>query len=94
MLEKLKMIVRGNFYRIIGKNSDLYKRRYSHCGPCPFHSKNKKDLETLGRIWSLLGDYCTICLCPLQSKLREYNSECPLPEPKWEYEKEYKTKNQ
>lgn len=90
MLEKLQEIVRGNFYRLIGKNSDLYQRRYSHCGTCPFNSKNKKDLSDLEWLWSFLGDFCTKCGCPLKSKLVEPNTECPLL--KWEAEANYKTK--
>lgn len=78
------MIIRGNFYRLIGKNKDLYVKRYTHCGSCPFNSKNKKDLTDTEWLWSILGDFCTECGCPLKSKLVEPLSECPLL--KWEQE--------
>lgn len=81
VFQRLWMIARGNFYRLIGKNSDLYKTRNSHCTTCPFNSKNKK--LTLGqKLWAILGDFCTECGCPLKSKLVEPLSECPLL--KWE----------
>jgi len=84
MKEKLLMIIRGNFYRLIGKNSDLYKKRYSYCGTCPFNSSKRKDLTFKEKVWKLLGEFCTECGCPLKSKLVEPNSECPLL--KWEAE--------
>lgn len=78
-LELLWMIVRGNFYRLIGKNGLLYWRRYSpSCKRCPFNSKNVKELTLLQRVWSWMsGEFCTECNCPLQAKLREPLSECP-----------------
>ena len=77
MLEHLWMIIRGNFYRLIGKNKPLYEKRYESCKDCPFNSKNKKDLTYREWLWSYLGDFCTECGCPLKSKLVEPLSECP-----------------
>ena len=69
--------MRGNLYRLLGKNPDLYKKRNTFCEGCPFNSKNKKDLTDAEWLWSLLGDFCTECTCPLKSKLVEPLSECP-----------------
>lgn len=82
------MIIRGNYYCLIGKNKDLYKKRNSFCESCPFNSKNKKDLTVKEWIWSVMGDFCTECGCPLKSKLVEPLSECPLL--KWEQENKTK----
>lgn len=83
-MERLWMVIRGNFYRVIGKNKKLYIKRYSSCGSCPFNSKNKKELTFKERLWSLLGEFCTDCGCPLKSKLVEPLSECP--QLKWSQE--------
>lgn len=77
VLERLWMILKGNYYRLTGKNLHLYNSRNSHCSTCPFNSKNKK-LTFLEKVWSVLGDFCTECGCPLKSKLVEPLSECPL----------------
>lgn len=79
------MIVRGNWFRLTGKNKDLYIKRNSFCESCPFNSKNTKELTSIERLWSILGDFCTQCGCPLKSKLTEPLSECPLL--KWGQEK-------
>jgi hypothetical protein len=71
------MILRGNWYRLIGKNKDLYNKRNAFCESCPFNSKHVKDKTDAQWAWSLLGDYCTDCTCPLKSKLVEPLSECP-----------------
>lgn len=71
------MIVKGNWYRLTGKNRDLYDKRNVFCESCPFNSKHIKNKTIAQRIWSLLGDYCTDCTCPLESKLVEPLSECP-----------------
>lgn len=74
------MILRGNVYRLLNKNPELFKKRNSFCESCPFNSKHKK--LTLGeKIWHIFGDFCTQCGCPLKSKLVEPLSECP--ELKW-----------
>jgi hypothetical protein len=78
------MILRGNYYRITGKNSDLYKKRNSFCESCPFNSKNIKDKTLSQWVWGLLGDFCVKCGCPLKSKLVEPMSFCP--KSKWEAE--------
>jgi ribosomal protein L37E len=70
------MILRGNIYRLIGKNTDLYVKRNKFCESCPFSSKHRK-LTFLEKVWRVLGEFCTECGCPLQSKLREPLSECP-----------------
>ncbi len=80
-LERLVMIIKGNFKRLFGINKDLYNERYSFCKDCPFNSKNTKELTTIGKIWHCFGEYCTECGCPLKSKLVEPLSECP--ELKW-----------
>lgn len=82
-MERVLMILRGNWYRLIGKNDSLYIKRNKFCESCPFNSKHKP-LTFTERIWSLLGDFCTDCGCPLESKLREPLSECP--QLKWEQE--------
>ena len=74
------MIVRGNYYRLIGKNDSLYSKRNKFCESCPFSSKNKQ-LTPLEKLWNTIGVFCTDCGCPLQSKLREPLSECP--QEKW-----------
>lgn len=80
-LEWIKLIVIGNYYRFIGKNIDLYERRYVSCKDCPFNSKNSK-LSFRQKSWQVLvGDFCTKCSCPLKSKLVAPLSECP--ELKW-----------
>jgi len=76
-MQRLLMIIRGNFYRLIGKNPDLFCERYKICKDCPFNSKNAKNLSKASKIWALLGNFCTDCKCPLKSKLVEPLSECP-----------------
>lgn len=76
MFEKLGMIIRGNWYRLIGKNETLYWRRNAICRRCPLNSKHKK-LTFTQKVWAAFGAFCTDCGCPLQSKLREPLSECP-----------------
>lgn len=76
-MERILMILRGNWYRLIGKNKELLHERNSFCEPCPFNSKNKKDLTDAEWLWSKTGDFCTDCGCPLKSKLVEPLSECP-----------------
>jgi len=76
-MKRLKLILRGNFYRLIGKNPDLFCERYKICRSCPFNSKNNKELNWKQKLWALLGDYCVDCGCPLKSKLVEPLSECP-----------------
>jgi len=71
------MVIRGNYYRLIGKNEILYWQRYAICRKCPINSKNQKSLNSFQKLWSLLGEYCTDCHCPLKSKLTEPLSECP-----------------
>ena len=63
----------------------MYKKRMGSCESCPFNSKNRKDLTRIDKAWSVLGDYCTDCGCPLKSKLVEPLSECP--QLKWGQEK-------
>ena len=89
-LERLFMIVRGNLYRMLGINKRLYQKRYVYCAVCPASSRNTKDLTDSQWLWSLGGDFCTECTCPLKSKLVEPLSECP--QLKWG--QELKTKNQ
>lgn len=84
-MERLLQILRGNLYRLIGKNEELFKKRNSFCEPCPFNSKNRKDLNNKQKLWQLGGDFCTDCSCPLKSKLVEPLSECP--QLKWGQEK-------
>ena len=88
MFQRLWMILRGNFYRSIGKNKGLYNKRYISCCGCPFNSKNKKDLTIIEKVWAKLGDFCIECGCPLKSKLVEPLSECP----KLKWGQELKTK--
>ena len=76
-MERILMILRGNYYRLIGKNPDLFCERYKICKDCPLNSRNVKKLSFKHRVWSLLGEFCTDCGCPLKSKLVEPLSECP-----------------
>lgn len=76
-LLRVFMIIRGNYYRLIGKNELLFYKRYTACKRCPFNSKNKKDLTFFEKLWTITGEYCTVCSCPLKSKLIEPLSECP-----------------
>lgn len=75
-MQKLINIVTGNYYRLIGKNNSLYAERNKFCEGCPFNSKHKQ-LTLIQKAWKLLGDFCTDCGCPLESKLRDPLSECP-----------------
>lgn len=84
MFQRLWMILRGNFYRSIGKNKGLYNKRYISCCGCPFNSGNKKDLSFIEKLWRLGGNYCTDCGCFLNAKLRVKESECP--QLKWKSE--------
>ncbi len=77
-MERVLMIIRGNWFRLIGKNKELYTKRNSFCESCPYNSKNKKDKTYAEKIWHAFGDFCTDCGCPLKSKLVEPLSECPL----------------
>jgi len=70
------MIIRGNWYRFTGQNELLYYKRYAVCRRCPLNSKNKK-LTFIEKLWSVFGEFCTDCTCPLKSKLTEPLSECP-----------------
>lgn len=79
ILQKLYLILRGNFYRFISKNDFLFYTRYaSDCKRCPYNSKNIEKLTIWQKAWNFFfGEYCTDCGCPLQAKLREPLSECP-----------------
>lgn len=77
MWERLFMIARGNFYRLVGINKRLYQKRYVCCAVCPENSRNKTDITDREWVWSLGGEFCTECTCPLKSKLVEPLSECP-----------------
>lgn len=78
MLKKFIQIIKGNLNRITGKEQQLYTNRYygeNGCNSCPNNSRGKTKL--LGFI-PIKDEICNICLCPLKSKLRVDNSECPI----------------
>ena len=77
-MQRLWMIIRGNWYRATKKNQKLYAKRMSFCATCPHNSKNKAKLTVAEKAWNILGDFCTQCGCPLESKLVEPLSECPI----------------
>lgn len=52
---------------------EMFKRRYEICKVCEDASMNKKDYHTLRT-----DEHCTICHCPLASKLRSPSTKCPI----------------
>ena len=64
MINKLKNIVLGWWFRITNSNYDLYKERIEICNSCD------KKIKILG------DDYCSACGCSLKAKCRVKDEKC------------------
>lgn len=65
-------------------NEKFYKDRLNICKQCPELSGNKEDLNLLQKAEHLLvGDFCTICSCPVDKKAAMKEEQCPMDPPKW-----------
>lgn len=67
MVNKLKNIIKGWYYKIFNKNEQLAKKRISICRGCT--SKMHIDM---------VGDICAECGCVLEAKARVKDEQCEL----------------
>ena len=66
VMEKIRNIILGWFFKLFGLENDLYNRRWTFCETC------SKKIETS------LGDACKECGCILDAKLRVEDEHCDL----------------
>lgn len=67
MIKKIKNIIRGWYYKLIGFNWELYEQRMKQCNECSeilYITKNTK--------------VCGQCGCVLDAKNRVIEEKCPL----------------
>lgn len=65
ILEKLNHIIRGWYYKIFGKNKELYNSRIIVCNEC-------EHKECFGKYCCI----CELCGCELSAKLRVKEEKC------------------
>ena len=66
MVKKIKHIIKGWFYSLIGKNYELGQERLNHCKSCQFHKRLTKN------IW-----ICEECGCVTSKKVLVEDERCP-----------------
>lgn len=64
IIKKVKHIIIGWFNRIFKRNTYLYNKRIQICNACEHKEK------------ILNEEYCSICFCPLKSKLVVEDEQC------------------
>lgn len=69
---RVKAIVKGNVKALLGLNSDIAKQRKAICRT-PEVIKGAK----YNTCKNLKFGMCTLCGCPINSKTRETDQECP-----------------
>lgn len=62
----LPRIISGQVKRITGANQELFDERHKICLECPNH-----------KIQAGYGEYCKLCGCQLEAKLRVKREICP-----------------
>ena len=67
IFKKIQSILKGWYYKIFNKNSDLSRKRMAICKKC--HSRVHIDI---------VGDICDECGCVLSAKTRVKDEKCEL----------------
>ena len=67
VIQTLKHIIKGWYYRLFDKNQELAKKRIAICNMC----NHREHIE-------MVGDICAKCGCVLEAKARVEDEYCEL----------------
>ena len=67
VIQKLKHIIKGWYYRLFDQNQELAKKRIAICNVC----NHREHIE-------MIGDICAECGCVLEAKARVEDEHCEL----------------
>ena len=67
VIQTLKHIIQGWYYRLFDKNQELAKKRIAICNMC----NHREHIE-------MIGDICAECGCVLEAKARVEDEYCEL----------------
>lgn len=79
-MAKLTNILKGWGNYVFPKKEveQLAKARAEICARCPHAEKGKYEVIREGRIREIAGMICSLCACPLSTKLRSPEETCPI----------------